>query len=315
MIRALPIVVGYCPGSHAQEALSWAVRESGHLGLPLVVLFAADYPGMATAPGPGMPALDPGALDAAHEVTARGVLDAQQRDRRITVHGRTLVTSATRSLIEASPQASMIVVGSRGRGPVLGAMLGSVSRSVPARAHCPVVVVPPGTAAKVVGPECRVTVGTDGSRVSMLAVDHAAAHRRQPIGTPRRDLLHGRCVTDPAHQRSGARNPVPGGAGHEPEPPGSAADDPHGAQLAAGRADRGLRGIRTSRRRVTGPRSTRAGDPGVGVGLGHPRRKQPGRGGRGTAPRHAPLVASTKVPGWAAGHLAMCPISPRLGRA
>ena len=175
MIRALPIVVGYCPGSHAQEALSWAVRESGHLGLPLVVLFAADYPGMATAPGPRMPALDPGALDAAHEVTARGVLDAQQRDRRITVHGRTLVTSATRSLIEASPQASMIVVGSRGRGPVLGAMLGSVSRSVPARAHCPVVVVPPGTAAKVVGPECRVTVGTDGSRVSMLAVDHAAA--------------------------------------------------------------------------------------------------------------------------------------------
>jgi hypothetical protein len=159
MIRALPIVVGYCPGSPAQEALSWAVREASHLGLPLVVLFAADYPGMARAPSPGPPA-----LDAAHEVTALGVLDAQQRDRRITVHGRTFVTSATRSLIEASPQASMSVVGSRGRSQVLGAIplgLPIGARQVPLpRRRGP-------TRHRGVGgrAECREAVGTDGSRV------------------------------------------------------------------------------------------------------------------------------------------------------
>jgi len=183
-ISVRPIVVGYRTGSHSREALTWAVREASHLGLPLVVLFAADYPGMVRQQDFGPSALDPGALEAATEVTAGGVVEARLLDRRVAVHGRTLVTSATRSLIEASSQASLIVVGSRGRGPVLGAVLGSVSRSVAARASCPVVVVPPGTAAKVAGPDWPVSVGTDGSHCSTLAVHHAAetaARRAAPL--------------------------------------------------------------------------------------------------------------------------------------
>ena len=40
----------------------------------------------------------------------------------------------------------MVVLGSRGRGSLEAALLGSVSRDVAGKAHCIVVLVPPGAA-------------------------------------------------------------------------------------------------------------------------------------------------------------------------
>lgn len=48
---------------------------------------------------------------------------------------------AAKALIDASEGALCLVVGSRGRGAFAGAVLGSVSSAVAARAHCPVVIV------------------------------------------------------------------------------------------------------------------------------------------------------------------------------
>jgi nucleotide-binding universal stress UspA family protein len=47
----------------------------------------------------------------------------------------------TESLIEASKHAQLLVLGSRGRSPFAGLMLGSVSQACAAHAACPVVVV------------------------------------------------------------------------------------------------------------------------------------------------------------------------------
>lgn len=54
---------------------------------------------------------------------------------------------AIAELVKLSTGAGLLVVGSRGRGPVASAVLGSVSASVLRKAHCPVAVVHPVGAA------------------------------------------------------------------------------------------------------------------------------------------------------------------------
>ncbi len=51
--------------------------------------------------------------------------------------------SAANAILDAAAEASLIVVGSRGRGGFTGLLLGSVSQHLINHASCPVVVVPP----------------------------------------------------------------------------------------------------------------------------------------------------------------------------
>ena len=168
------VVVGFNGKDHSRAALAWGTQEAARRDAPLLVLFAANYPGMTAEPGPGLLHRDPGALEAAEEVTQRGVSEALEADPGLRVAGATEVTSPARALIEASDGAALLVLGSRGYGRVIGTLLGSVAFNVAARARCPVVVVKDEASSQPAGPNHRVVAGTDGSPTAMAAVRFAA---------------------------------------------------------------------------------------------------------------------------------------------
>ena len=176
-----PVVVGYNGRPHGREALVWAAAEASRRDAPLLVVYAANYPGMTLDPGPGLLHPDPGALDAANEVTARGVAVALATRPGLRVAGATEVTSPAQTLTRAAVDAELLVIGTRGHGRVLGALLGSVAFEVAARASCPVIVVK--TAANPRPQSAGVVVGTDGSEGAThalkFAADHAAATSRE----------------------------------------------------------------------------------------------------------------------------------------
>ena len=61
------VVVGYNGKKHSHAALAWGAEEAAQRDALLLVLFAANYPGMTLEPGPGLLRRDPGALEVAHE--------------------------------------------------------------------------------------------------------------------------------------------------------------------------------------------------------------------------------------------------------
>lgn len=83
--------------------------------------------------------------------------------------------SPARAVLEEADRegAELLVVGSRGRGPVRSGLLGSVSRELVSNARCPVVVVPTGD--RWAGQEladhadASVVCGVDGSEQAMAA--------------------------------------------------------------------------------------------------------------------------------------------------
>jgi nucleotide-binding universal stress UspA family protein len=62
----------------------------------------------------------------------------------VTLRTTLVMESPARALQEASESAYAVFVGTRGRGPVAGRLLGSVSRSLVEHAQCTVAVVPGG---------------------------------------------------------------------------------------------------------------------------------------------------------------------------
>lgn len=77
-------------------------------------------------------------------------------------------------LTEASGSADLIVIGSRGLGPVGGAVLGSVSRGLLHHARCPVVVAKDGVG-RDTDRDLPVLLGIDGSPSSEAAIGFAFA--------------------------------------------------------------------------------------------------------------------------------------------
>lgn len=144
-----PIVVSVDESDGARAALRVAVDLAGALGARLVLVHVAprtEAPGVSTAPA-GQQRLREAELADAHDVLRRAADELSLADR---VELRAEVGSAADRIVAVCKdiEAAFVVLGSRGRGDLKSAVLGSVSNSVATHAPCPVVIVPPAVAGR-----------------------------------------------------------------------------------------------------------------------------------------------------------------------
>ena len=79
-------------------------------------------------------------------IVAEGVAGIAEDHPDLPVHEDVVHGTADQELVRRAGGARLVVLGSRGRGALTGALLGSTSQAVAGRASCPVVVLPPRAA-------------------------------------------------------------------------------------------------------------------------------------------------------------------------
>jgi len=176
------IVVAYDGTEHSAAALDWAATEAQQRGKPLTVLHVLDY--LSPAPGPVvMAAWTQSDSAPAPDIADEGAARARRLVGSIDVRALTQADRVIPTLVETSRDAHLLVVGTRGHGDLVGAVLGSVAFGVSVHAHCPVVVVR-GDSSQTPGPHRPVVVGVDDSPGSQAALRYAAdtaADTRAPL--------------------------------------------------------------------------------------------------------------------------------------
>lgn len=137
-----PIVVAVDGSSTSRRALAWAADAARARQARLVVVHAW-LPTMLVTFDCALPVDAEPFATAAHRVIDEALEGVETDGLGEPVERRLIEDTPARAILDAATDASLIVVGSRGRGGFAGLLLGSVSQHVITHADCPVVVVPP----------------------------------------------------------------------------------------------------------------------------------------------------------------------------
>jgi nucleotide-binding universal stress UspA family protein len=176
------VVVGVDGSTSSIHAVEWAARQAALEHRPLALLHTFHIDGIYWLPAMGY---DPREIRHALSTEGDRLLDAAEERVAelapdVEVHRVLGDADARTALIEASRHALMVVLGSRGRGPVASTFLGSVGVTVIRHAACPVVVRRPEHDHVSHG----VLVGTDMTEASRPVLEFAyrlAAVRGMPL--------------------------------------------------------------------------------------------------------------------------------------
>ena len=166
------VIIGVDESDGATAALRWGIEYAQRHALPATALLAWTYRAQHQ--------LDPEApfdLGYGGEDAERDLVAIVERGLGSCPNGLRLLAScgaAADTLIEASNDAALVVVGARGIGGFKGLLIGSVSRQVLHRSHAPVAVVREAVAESD-GP---IVVGVDGSPASRRALAWALEEAR-----------------------------------------------------------------------------------------------------------------------------------------
>jgi nucleotide-binding universal stress UspA family protein len=198
-IPAGTIAVGLDGSLSAGRALGWAIDQAVLEHRPLTLVHAISPEGAVW--------LDPEGRDhrigvettrtEGQELIALAREEVERRAPGLEVHEMIRVTDPRDLLLELSGQAAMVVLGSRGRGPVRSLLLGSVGVAVTRHARCPVVVHRPGNPGLV---RHGIVVGVDGTRGSRAPLEFA--YRQASLRDLPLTVTH--CYWNPAATIAGA---------------------------------------------------------------------------------------------------------------
>jgi nucleotide-binding universal stress UspA family protein len=141
------ITVGVDGSDESGQALGWAMREALLRHAPLTVLTVREPParpateiywGVRTFPDGGLSQEQ--MKQSVKEFVDKVASEVGQKAPGITV--KVVTGHAAQELVNASRDADLLVVGSRGAGGFARLLAGSVSMQVTHHAKCPVVVIP-----------------------------------------------------------------------------------------------------------------------------------------------------------------------------
>lgn len=165
------VVVGYDGSDASRDAVQWAAGEALAREGEMIILAAMTVPMSASPMSFGV--LSPNAID---DMIARvGNHVEDEAEALMSAHpgliarGKAVMGGAAGALVDASEDADLVVVGSRGMGGFKGLLVGSVGVQVAEHARCPAVVVRGLPTAEA----SRVIVGIDGSELSLAAAKFA----------------------------------------------------------------------------------------------------------------------------------------------
>ncbi len=171
------VVVGVDTSATGREALRFALSEARLRRAVLTVVHAWTVPPLTTTGVAMFPAYE--LMEEELQQAAADAIDADLERVGKATEGVELERLAVQgdtagALVELSADADLLVLGSRGRGALAGAVLGSVSRACLQHASCPVAVVHVAHH----GEPTRIVVGVDGSDGADAALEWAFAEAR-----------------------------------------------------------------------------------------------------------------------------------------
>jgi nucleotide-binding universal stress UspA family protein len=196
--RRLSVVgVAYVPTTEGERALRVGAAIARMAGAALrVVTVIKPSLGADASAGPAKESAE------RHRVELEAIVAAATTELDDGIHAEYefVVDDASDALVRISPHLDLLVVGSRGYGPMLGVLLGSVSRRVTTSADCPVLVVP-----RVATPRSSADPTATAAPCSAFADEHTARTAGEPLGDADvASLVTGRRLNDVRRQPAGS---------------------------------------------------------------------------------------------------------------
>ncbi|MFF9803551.1 universal stress protein [Streptomyces coeruleorubidus] len=156
-----PITAGVDGTQESLAALAWAAREAVRRDRPLRVVHAWRF-----QPQEALEAGITGDADSqaewVHGAVAEAVGTITERHPELEVTTDVVEGTVVGTLVAAAAGAELLVLGSRGHGPIVGFLLGSVGQQVIAEATRPVVLVRAGDQPSVEAAGREIVVGQQG---------------------------------------------------------------------------------------------------------------------------------------------------------